>query len=161
MDSVRTLSRAGEPDAGFVGQSWLALRTFLREQQDQHIAPIKLKGALEYLSHSATQARNDIHRLVDQVTGHDSEVSTVGGQHLGKRKRGEYGDQQQQPHPSSDMGPMDLDGMPSSTNGGTRQRRIKAPWKQAVVRVLEMGLTGEKLDLVEAGPEKMLANLAE
>ena len=60
---------------------------------------------------------------------------------------------------------MDVDGAPSATaNGnGIRQKRIKAPWKQAVVKILEMNLVGtdKKLDLVEAGPEKMLANLAE
>lgn len=151
-------SKPHAPELESVGRTWDDLRGLSELDGD---TPIELKGRLAYLSHSATLARETLLRLVnaiDTTNSLESEILATG--HLGKRKRTDGDDSHQQPHPSSDMGPMDVDGMPPATNV-TRQKRVKVPWKQAVVRILEMRLTGEKLDLVEAGPEKMMAMLTE
>lgn len=75
------------------------------------------------------------------------------------RKRKRTNDDLDQ-HPSSDVVMGDGANMPLSTATAGARRR-KQPWRQAVVKVLEMSSTGEKLDLETEGVERMVARLAQ
>ena len=123
-----------------------ALHTLTTYTTMHQASPLALPPSLSHLISPAEHAWSRLCSDIDSSTG---DASTVNGSR--KRKR----DAEPAQHPSSDM--MDLDGMPVPT----AMRRKKAPWREAVVKVLKLSSAGEELNLEAEGVEKMIARLAQ
>lgn len=123
-----------------------ALHALASYTSHYHSMPLPLPPAFDTLVTPAEMAWTTLCADVDASTG---EGST--GVPTRKRKREDEAPQ----HPSSDI--MDVDGMPAPT----APRRRKAPWREAVVKVLKQASTGEELNLEAEGVEKIIARLAQ
>lgn len=123
-----------------------ALQALASYTSHHHSVPLTFPGALSDLESSAELAWTRLCADVDSAShGGGADTSTR------KRKREEELPQ----HPSSDV--MDVDGMPVPT----ATRRRKAPWRDAVVKVLKLASVGEELHLETEGVEKIISRLAQ